>query len=117
MINLARLKKSFNYAGRGWLHVLKQEQNFKLEILAGVLVLALALYLKLKASDIAILVLTVGFVLLMEIVNSLVESLSDLLKPKLNHYVKTIKDMGAAAVLTAALTAIIVGILIFSQYI
>ena len=42
--------------------------------------------------------------------------MSDLLKPKLDVYVRAIKDVGAAAVLLAALTAVLIGVFIFSHY-
>lgn len=116
MIRWKRLGKSFVYASRGFSRVYRREQNFRLELIIGAAVLFLGAILKVTAGDFALLALTIGFVLLMEIVNSLVEMLSDLLKPKLDHYVKAVKDIGAAAVMTASLTAIIVGLLIFGKY-
>ena len=117
MINWKRLRKSFGYAVRGFLKVWHNEQNFRVEMTVGCAVIVVALLLRVSFTDLAILILTIGFVLLMEIVNSLVELLSDLLKPRLDHYVKTVKDVGAAAVMTASLTAIFIGLIIFSKYI
>ncbi|MEI6378891.1 MAG: diacylglycerol kinase [Candidatus Falkowbacteria bacterium] len=116
MISPSRLKKSFVYAARGLSRIFREEQNFRLELAVGLIVLLLAWLMKVSSSDKAILTLTIGFVLLMEIVNSLVELMSDLLKPKLDVYVRAIKDVGAAAVLLAALTAVLIGVFIFSHY-
>ena len=116
MFSLPRLKKSFVYASRGLARVYREEQNFRLELVVGLVVLLVAWGLGVSSWEKAILALTIGFVLLMEIVNSLVELMSDLLKPKLNVYVRAIKDLGAAAVLMSALTSVLVGVLIFSRY-
>ncbi|NCN25891.1 diacylglycerol kinase [Candidatus Falkowbacteria bacterium CG10_big_fil_rev_8_21_14_0_10_37_14] len=116
MISWKRIGKSFNYAVKGFVLVWRREQNLRLETFFGILVLIVAWYLKIKATEIAILILTIGFVLLMEMVNSLVEFMSDLLKPKLDHYVKNIKDVGAAVVLLAAIIATVVGLFIFVPY-
>jgi len=115
MIRAKRLFKSFTYACRGLGKVFKEEQNFKIEIIAGVVVLALAIYFRFSYLDLAILVLVIGLVLLAEVVNSVVELISDILKPKLDYYVKKIKDMVAAAVLVASFTALIVGVIIFAK--
>ncbi len=108
--------KSFIYAGRGLFKIFREEQNFKIEIVAALLILTLAVLLSVSWLEAAILVLACALVLVMEIVNSAVEAISDSLKPRLDNYVKRIKDIVAAGVLVAALAAIIVGVLIFSQY-
>ena len=55
-------------------------------------------------------------VLILELLNTILERLVNLFKPRIHPYAKVIKDMMAAAVLLASLSATIVGILIFSQY-
>lgn len=116
MIRLTRLLKSFVYAGRGLFKIFREEQNFRLEIIAALLVGALAVLVGVSWLEAAILVLACGLVLVMEIVNSAVEAISDSLKPRLDNYVKRIKDIVAAGVLVAALVAVLVGGLIFSRY-
>ena len=81
------------------------------------MVVVLALFFKISRVEAVVLILVSALVLIMEIVNSAVESISDALKPKIDIYVKRIKDMVAAGVMVAAITAVIVGIIIFSQYI
>jgi diacylglycerol kinase len=49
----------------------------------------------------------------MELLNTALEYFTDLLKPRLNHYVKLVKETMAAAVLVTALTAVVVGLMIF----
>jgi diacylglycerol kinase len=116
MISLRRLVKSFIYAGRGLVKVIKEEQNFKIELFAGLLAMVAAVVLRVSALALAILILVIGLVLIMEIINSAIEAVSDALKPKLDNYVKRIKDIVAAGVMVSALTALAVGYFIFSQY-
>lgn len=116
MISFSRLRKSFVYAVRGLSRVYHEEQNFRIELAVGIIVMLAGLWLGVKPWEMAILSLTIGFVLLMEIVNSLVELMSDLLKPKLSVYVRGIKDVGAAAVLLASLVSLAVGYFIFRPY-
>ncbi len=105
-----RLIKSFQYAGRGIHQAWKEEQNFRIEVSTAIIILLLAVWLNLGIIKISILVLTCGFVLALELVNTMIEHISDVLKPRLDHYVRQIKDLSSAAVLVAAVTAIIIGI-------
>lgn len=63
-----------------------------------------------------LLILMVAAVLVLEVMNSIIERLSDALKPRLHPIIKEIKDMMAGAVLLTALTSVAVAILIFSSY-
>jgi diacylglycerol kinase len=116
MLSFKRLLKSFGYAGRGLLKVAREEQNFRIELAVLLLVILAAIYLRLSWLEVAMLVLASGLVLIMEIINSAIEAVSDVLKPKLDTYVKRIKDIVAAGVMIAAVTALAVGCLIFGRY-
>ncbi len=116
MLRLRRLMKSFGYARRGLVKVAKEEQNFRLELLAGLAVVVLGLYLRISYQDWAILILAIGLVLCLEIVNTVAELISDAVQPKLSQYAKHIKDIVAAGVLVAAGVAAVVGVTVFSHY-
>lgn len=105
-------KKSFSFAKRGLQKVWREEANFRLEFIIAILVIALAIFLKLSLDRLAVIILACGAVLALELFNTMIEFVSDLLKPRLNHYVQHIKDIAAAAVLVASLTAIAIGALI-----
>ena len=113
MLSGKRLKKSFHYAHRGLERVIKEEQNFALELSIAIVIIILAILSKFKAVEWAVLVLTISLVLLTEIFNSAVERVSDLLKPRLDIYVKEIKDIMAGAVFLVASTAVVVGVFLF----
>jgi undecaprenol kinase len=113
MKRLKRLISSFKYAARGLKKVFREEQNFQIHIVFTVLVLILAIYFQIPLWQYIILILLIALVLILEIINSIIERLIDMLKPRIHQYVKDIKDMGAALVFVGALTAVIVGLLIF----
>jgi len=117
MIKIKRLTKSFIYAFKGLYKTFREEQNLKLQIIAGVLVAILGLIFRLKSSDWIVIIIIIFLVLLMEILNSAVERVADVLKPRIDNYVKEIKDIMAAGVLLASIMAILVGSLVFWPYI
>ncbi len=113
MLSCRRLWKSFRYARYGLQRVAKEEQNFAIELTIGLGAVILAIILQFSLLEWTILVLTVGFVLMAELLNSAVERVSDLLKPRLDIYVKEIKDIMAATVFLAAGLSVIVGLILF----
>lgn len=117
MIRIKRLGRSFRYAGRGLIKIIKEEQNFKIELTVALIVILVAMVLRVGRLDLVVLILAITLVLVMEIINSAIEAISDALKPKLDIYVKQIKDIVAAGVMVAAIAAVLIGLIIFSQYI
>jgi diacylglycerol kinase (ATP) len=79
-------------------------------------VLSLAFYFRVSKYDWGILLLCIGLVLSLELFNSAVEKLCDLVMPEKHPKIKYIKDVMAAAVLMACLFTAIIGLIIFSQY-
>ncbi|OGH91703.1 MAG: hypothetical protein A2534_04870 [Candidatus Magasanikbacteria bacterium RIFOXYD2_FULL_39_9] len=112
----SRLLKSFADAARGLKHVFKSEQNFRIQVLIGVLVVSAAFWLPLQVWEKILVILLVLLVLLVEILNTVFEYFSDLLKPRLHHYIYVIKDVMAGAVLLTSMVAMVVGIIIFYPY-
>jgi len=117
MISIKRLGKSFKYALVGIKKVFVEEQNFQIHLVVTAIVLILAVYFNIEIWQFIILLLLVALMLILEIINSIVERLIDLLKPRIHEYVKDIKDMAAAIVFIGAFIAILIGIMIFVPYI
>ena len=117
MIKIKRLAKSFLYAIRGLIKTFKEEQNFQIHIFAAIIVVLAGWYFNVNKYEWIILVLIIGLVMLMEIANSAVERITDVLKPRMNNYVKEIKDITAAGVLVASVVAVIAGLIIFWPYV
>ena len=116
MIRIGRLLKSYGYALKGLIKTFREEQNLKIQTLASLMVLILGLYFNISRLEWAILILVICLVLIAEITNSAVERIADVLKPRINTYVKEIKDIMAAAVLLSSIAAMAVGAIIFLPY-
>ncbi len=103
MKHLSRFAKSVSFSTRGIAKAWREEPNFRLEIIAALAVILLAGLLRIDAGDLALIIFCCAIVLALELVNTMIEAISDMLKPRLNQYVKDIKDLTAAAVAIAAL--------------
>jgi len=113
MLEFLRLRaRSIKYALEGWWHVLHTQRNAWIHALISLAVVGVGLWLGLTARDWALLVLAMGLVWVAEFFNTAIEALTDLSSPQHNHLAKISKDVGAAAVLIAAATAVVIGLLI-----
>lgn len=104
--------RSFKHAFAGWWYVIRTQQNARIHAIATASVIILALILRLPLHDWAILFLTFALVWTAEIINTALEAVVDLASPDVHPLAKVGKDVGAAAVLIAALTAVVIGVLI-----
>ncbi len=116
MIKVKRLLKSFGYAFKGLIKTFNEEQNLKIQSTIGLLVLILALLWQISRWEWVFLIITISLVILLEIINSAIERITDVLKPRINSYVKEIKDIMAAGVMLASIAAVIIGLIIFWPY-
>ena len=108
-----KLILSFGFAWQGITHAMKRERNFRLHVLAAVVVTIAGSISNLSSMEWMIILLCVGGVLSLELLNSALERVVDLASPNTHELAKQAKDMGAAAVLVFALASAIIGILIF----
>jgi diacylglycerol kinase (ATP) len=104
--------RSFVYAFHGWGYVLRTQQNAWIHAVISLAVFALGLWLGLRPQEWAILILTMAMVWAAEIVNTAIEAVVDLASPFRHPLAKVGKDVGAAAVLIAALASVVIGLLI-----
>lgn len=109
--NINRLQ-SFRCAFAGIWHTLKTQRNAQIHCAIAALTLLAGLFLKLSLAQWAILVLTMGFVIVTEMLNTAIEISMDYVTTDYQPQIKIIKDVAAGAVLIAAITAVIVGLLI-----
>ena len=111
------LLSSFRYAWAGVSYAFKTQRNFRIHTGIGLVVLALGLSFRVSGVEAAILCLTVGAVLVMELLNTALESLVDLTVGQTYHELaKIAKDCAAGAVLIAAIAAVIIAICIFGPH-
>ena len=103
---------AFGHAFRGWWHVLRTHHNAWIHSVVATLVIIIGLWLRLSLSNWAIIVLTIAMVFTAEFINTAIEALVDLAMPLHHPLAKVGKDVGAGAVLIAALAGVVVGLLI-----
>lgn len=107
------LHLSFGYALKGVFTCMKKERNMKIHCYIAVMVLAAAIVLKISAIEWCICLGLFGLVMALELVNTAVESVVDLVTKEFHPLAKTAKDTAAGAVLIAAIMAAAVGGIIF----
>jgi diacylglycerol kinase len=107
---------SFQFAFKGIRHALATEHNFRIHIASALLVIIAGFYFQIEKSDWTFLAFAIGFVFVAELFNSAIELLADVVSPGENETIGKLKDICAAAVLVAAITAVITGTLIFWPY-
>ena len=108
------LGKSFYYAGRGLLYAVRTQRNFRIHLLAAVLAFGLGLALRLSAVEMALISLTSGLVMALELVNTALEAVVDLTLGSRYHLLAEVaKDCAAGAVLVAALASVAVAAWLF----
>ncbi len=107
---LRGIRASFSYAWAGFLFAWKNQRNFRLKVYIGVLALALALWLQVSLVPVLLLI---ALVLGLELVNTALEAVVDLVSPNYHPLAKAAKDLAAAAVLVASAIAALIGIILF----
>lgn len=110
----SNLLVSFKYAWAGVIYAFRTQRNFRIHTAIGTLAIGLGIFLHLQPVEIAIIGLTIGAVITMELLNTAIESVVDLSVGQSYHELARIaKDCAAAAVLIAAIVALFVaGILL-----
>ena len=108
-----RIVRSFGYAFEGLATIVRTQPNFWVHVLAACLALAFGVLLRLSPAELAIIVLSITLVLVVEAVNSGIETMCDLISPGHHPQIKRAKDISAAAVLISAAAAVVVALLLF----
>ena len=108
------LLKSFKYAFNGIYYVFKTSRNFLIQLIFALTSLIIAFLLKIDINNFVILISTIMSVLILEILNTSIESIVDLVVNKeFSSLAKIAKDTSAAAVLLASINSVIIAISIF----
>ena len=106
------LGASFGYALSGLWYAVRTQLNMRIHLSVSAAVLVLGLYVELDWTQWAVLVLTIGAVLIAELFNTVAEAALDAATPYYHPLVKIAKDVAAGAVLLTALLSVMVGLLI-----
>lgn len=106
--------KSFRYAFTGVFMLVKGGNNMMIHLLTAFLVIILSFILQLSYYEWCLIVFCIGFVIAAEGFNTAIEKLVDKISPERNEVAGLVKDISAGAVLIAAITAAIIGIIVFT---
>lgn len=107
------LVESIGYALEGLKFTFVEGRNFKIQVGFGILVTILGLVLKISNSEWLALILIISIVLILELINTAIETVVDMVSLKFHPLAKITKDCAAGAVLIAAIASIIIGVIIF----
>ncbi len=104
--------ESFQHAFEGLGYALRTQRNARIHVSIAVAVVLLGLALRLEPVEFAILTLTIGFVFVSELFNTVVETVIDLVTEEYHPLARQAKDVAAGAVLASSVAAVVVGLLV-----
>ena len=110
---LSSRARSFRYAFSGWWFVIRTQRNAWIHAMVSVVVILLSFWLNLSPRDWAVIIIAIAMVWTAEFINTALEAVVDLASHHEHHELARVgKDVGAAAVLIAAISAAIIGFMI-----
>ncbi len=109
-----RIAESFRYAVRGVMTAYREERQMKIHTLAAVAAIACGVIADLPRAEWAILALTIAMVIVLELVNTAVERVVDMVTEEYHPLAEKAKDIAAGAVLVGAIVSVIIGICLFA---
>ncbi len=112
-INYKKRFLGISHALRGVFLLLKNERNFLLQFVAAVLVTVAGFYFDISPTEWVLQILAIGLVLGMEAINTAIEKIADFMHPGHHPKIGVLKDVAAAAVLFSAITAFVIGLIIY----
>lgn len=105
--------KSLSYAMTGMITAVKVERNFQIHLVFAVVVIGSSFYFSISKVEWIFILFAIGGMLALELVNSAIERVVDLVTLEYHPLAKLAKDFAAGAVLLYAIVAVAIGLLIF----
>lgn len=105
----AALKHSLD----GIKYIFQTERNLRIQLVCAILAILVGIFLKLTSAEWILLCITIGIVLLAEMMNTAIEMVLDLYSEEYNESIKRAKDIASGAVLLTAILSVIVGCILF----
>lgn len=100
---------SFRHAFQGVATAFKEERNMRFHIFSAIVVIICSYFLSLSINEWLWIILIIFLVIIMEIINTVIENITNLISPNYNLLAKKIKDMAAAVVLITSFMALLIG--------
>lgn len=114
--SLNKFFKSFSYALKGIWSSIGDQRNLKVQFLIALITVGAGFYFHISQIEWCIILLTIASVIGLEMMNSAIENLVDLVTRQHDPLAGKVKDIAAGAVLFASLLAVIIGVLVFKKY-
>lgn len=108
---------SFKDAFAGLLWVYKTQPNFRIHLILATLAIGLGWFFEISFVEMAIIVFTIVLGLTAEMINTSIESMTDLITTEYRENAKIAKDVAAGMMLTTAIGAVLVALVIFVPHI
>lgn len=105
--------KGFVYACNGLMSFFRYERNGKVQLCVAIIVVAFGWWFRLPKVEWLVVLVCIAVVLSLEMMNSAIEKLCNLVQPAYHPVIKTIKDISAGAVLWVSIISAIAGLIIF----
>jgi len=105
--------QSIHFALHGLKILIRDEHNARIHLIAAIVVLISGILFRISVTDWIAIIFAIGLVLAIEIINTTIERIADFISPEKQEAIKKIKDLSAASVLIAAITALIIGLFVF----
>lgn len=105
--------QSFKYAFEGLFYAFRAERNLKIDLVISLFVIALGIWLKISLFEWLCIMIAIGGVISLELMNTALERVIDLVTEDFHPLAKKGKDIAASAVLFFAIIAAIIGLMIF----
>lgn len=112
-VDLHKARRSFRYAAQGIIDLFRFENNARIHLSAAAAVLVAGFYFQISTTEWALVVTQIALVWAAEAFNTALEKLADAVSSDYHPLIKAVKDLAAGGVLIAAISAAVVGILIF----
>jgi len=110
---MIHIVKSFKFAADGVKEAFQSERNMKVHSVLMFLAIILGFILKLSLIEWATLIITIGLVLILELINTSLEQIVDIVSPEKQEKARVAKDLAAAGVLISAIVSILVAAFLF----
>jgi diacylglycerol kinase len=103
---------SLGYAIAGWLYMLRRQKNTRIQAVASIVTVILALWLQVDFLSMAVLILSITIVWMAEFLNAAVEACINVATSEIHPMAKVGKDVASAAVLLGVVASILIGLLL-----
>ncbi|MEH7254735.1 diacylglycerol kinase family protein [Neobacillus niacini] len=112
-----RLWNSFSYAIAGIKTALQSERNMRIHFIVSLLVIGCGLFFSISKMEWLLVMLAIGGIFSLELINTAIERVVDLVTEEYHPLAKQAKDLAAGAVFIYAITAVLIGMIIFLPYV